>query len=220
MFSKRWEKSYKGKKQISVWPWSDLITLVSRYVLNKNKIKNVLELGSGSGANVRFFVEKKINYFGIEGSKSAIKIIIKRFPKLKKNIFLGDFTKKIPFKKKFDLIIDRGSLTHIDHLSLINTLNILKKSLKKNGYLICVDWFSKKDAAWKVKSKCKKNHIITNIKKGNLKNVGTTHFSSFKSIKKITNKWKLVYCEEKIKKVLVPKNKELRVSFSFVLKNK
>ena len=99
MFSKRWEKSYKGKKQISVWPWSDLITLVSRYVLNKNKIKNVLELGSGSGANIRFFVEKKINYFGIEGSKSAIKIIIKRFPKLKKNIFLGDFTKKIPFKK-------------------------------------------------------------------------------------------------------------------------
>ena len=220
MFSKRWEKSYKGKKQISAWPWSDLITLVSRYVLNKNKIKNVLELGSGSGANIRFFVEKKINYFGIEGSKSAIKIIIKRFPKLKKNIFLGDFTKKIPFKKKFDLIIDRGSLTHIDHLSLINTLNILKKSLKKNGYLICVDWFSKKDSAWKANSKNKKNHIITNIKKGNLKNVGTTHFSSFESIKKITKKWKMVYCEEKIKKVLLPKNKELRGSLSFILKNK
>ena len=219
MFSKKWEKTYKENKQISVWPWSDLITLVSRYVLNKKKIKNVLEIGSGAGANIRFFYEKKIDYYGIEGSKSAVKIIIKRFPKLRKNIYLGDFTKKIPFKNKFDLIIDRGSLTHVDHIHLENTLTNIKRSLKKNGYLICVDWFSKKDSSCKIKSSNKKNYKIANIKKGNLKNVGVTTFSSFENIKKLTKKWKLIYCEEKTKEVLLPKNKETRASFSFVLKN-
>ena len=37
MFSKNWEKVYKKKQQVSVWPWSDLITLISRYILRKRK---------------------------------------------------------------------------------------------------------------------------------------------------------------------------------------
>lgn len=219
MFSKNWEKVYKKKKQISSWPWSDLITLISRHVLNRKKINNVLELGTGAGANIRFFLEKKIDYYGIEGSLSATKLIKKKHPMLKAKIFNGDFTKKLFTQKKFDLIIDRGSLTHNNHDTIKKTLKLVKNSLKKDGYLICVDWFSKKDSAWKnAKSKNKKYHSIKNIKKGDLKNVGTTHFVSYDLIRKMTKGWELIHCEEKIKKTLYPHNREQRAVYSFVLR--
>ena len=57
MFSKYWEKVYKKKQQISVWPWSDLITLTSRYILNKKKINNVLNN----------YKDKKIVFWGAGG---------------------------------------------------------------------------------------------------------------------------------------------------------
>lgn len=220
MFSKNWEKTYRQKKQIVHWPWSDLITLISRYVLKKHKIKNVLEVGSGTGPNIPFFIEKNIDYYGIEGSKSAVKIIKKKFPKIKNKVLVGDFTKKIPFKKKFDLIVDRGSLTHNKPKKITQTFEIFKKIVKKNGFIICIDWFSTKDFAWKNFKGKKESNTISNIKKGDLKNVGTTHFSNLRFIQKISKKWKLIYCEEKIKKSIFPKNKEQRATWSFVIQNK
>ena len=99
MFSKNWEKVYKKNQQLSVWPWSDLITLISRYILRKRKINNVLELGTGAGANIRFFSEKNIDYYGIEGSKSAVNSIKKKFPYLKKKFLLVILRKKFLLKK-------------------------------------------------------------------------------------------------------------------------
>ena len=221
MFSKNWEKVYKKKQQVSVWPWTDLITLISRYILRKRKINNVLELGTGAGANIRFFSEKNINYYGVEGSKSAVNSIKKKFPYLKKKILVGDFTKKIPFKKKFDLIIDRGSITHNDHITIKETMSEIKAKLKNGGYLVCVDWFSKQDSAWKTTpKKFKKLHTILNIKKGDLKEVGTTHFASVSILEEIFKGWKLIHFEEKIKKIRYPNNNEQRAIFSFVLKKK
>ena len=46
----------------------------------------------------------------------------------------------------------------------------IKANLKSGGYLVCVDWFSKQDSAWKIApKKFKKLHTILNIKKGDLK---------------------------------------------------
>ena len=89
----------------------------------------------------------------------------------------------------------------------------IKANLKSGGYLVCVDWFSKQDSAWKIApKKFKKLHTILNIKKGDLKGVGTTHFASVSILEEIFKGWKLIHFEEKIKKkldILIITNKEL-----------
>ena len=56
MSSKDWNKIYKKNLQVNRWPWSDLIRYFNIY-LNKHSKKNmeVLELGSGTGPNAKFF---------------------------------------------------------------------------------------------------------------------------------------------------------------------
>ena len=50
-----WEQTYKNGKQLSVWPWTKLISLVKRHTDIKQSMR-VLELGCGVGANIPFFV--------------------------------------------------------------------------------------------------------------------------------------------------------------------
>jgi len=54
VFSKEWEICYREKKQMSLWPWSDLISYVMRYCKPTSNYFNVLELGCGAGANIPF----------------------------------------------------------------------------------------------------------------------------------------------------------------------
>ena len=72
-FDNNWDKTYKKKFHLSVWPWSDLISYSARYLKPKNKFKKILELGCGAGANIPFFLQRKFDYYGIEGSKTIIK---------------------------------------------------------------------------------------------------------------------------------------------------
>ena len=111
-FSKEWSLIYKKNLQINNWPFSELISYTIRFSkLNKTKSR-VLELGCGSGPNIPFFLSLNAEYFGIDGDALIINKLKKQYPKLKHNLFCGDFTHKISFTKKFDLIVDRASLTH------------------------------------------------------------------------------------------------------------
>ena len=110
--SEEWEKCFKENLQISVWPWSDLVSYVMRYASPTGKDFRVLELGCGSGANIPFFISLGVNYFAIDGSPTIIEMLKKKFPLISKNIVYGDFTTEIPFDGTFDLIVDRCAITH------------------------------------------------------------------------------------------------------------
>ena len=105
MFSNEWENIYKNKEEINHWPWSDVVSYFNRYIRKYNKNFKVLEVGCGTGPNALFFSSLKVNYFAIEGSKEAVKIFKKKYPKLKKKIYNFDFTLIKPFKKKFNLVL-------------------------------------------------------------------------------------------------------------------
>ena len=73
-FSRKWDLQYKNNSHKSVWPWSELISYVTRYAVSSTpRPLHVLELGCGAGANIPFFLEKKWNHFGIDGSENIIK---------------------------------------------------------------------------------------------------------------------------------------------------
>ncbi|MDA8658490.1 class I SAM-dependent methyltransferase, partial [Flavobacteriaceae bacterium] len=140
-FSKQWDSYYK-RNNGSEWPWSDLISYffqVEKYLQGNPK---VLELGFGTGANIPFFLSKRIDYFGIEGSVSAVNRAKDLFPEFDKRIINGDFSKKINyFHTKFDLIFDRASVAHNNHEGIKKTIKLIGQNLNINGFYIGIDWF-------------------------------------------------------------------------------
>ena len=114
-FSNQWEKAYSSGRHLSIFPWTDLVILVNKFaqpsIFKKNNPK-VLEIGCGAGANISFLKNIGFKYNGIDGSDTAINLCRNRFPDIKKFLIKGDFSESFKFEKKFDLIIDKASLTH------------------------------------------------------------------------------------------------------------
>ena len=168
MFSEDWDNQYKNNSQMSIWPWSDLISMYMRYVNPKLKgTINVLELGVGAGANIEFFKALSVNYFAIEGSPFIVNKLQKKHGEFGKNIVAGDFTKEIPFTEKFDVIIDRSSLTHNTTADINHCLNMLRNRLNKNGFFVGIDWFSTQHSDKKFATKQLDDNTFTDFTQGN-----------------------------------------------------
>ena len=90
-----WNKIYKTNQQHSVYPWSNLVSIVSRN-FKKSFWKQVpiLEIGCGFGANISFLLDCGFDYYGIDISPYAINKLKKKFPKLKNKLFALDFSKE------------------------------------------------------------------------------------------------------------------------------
>jgi len=144
VFSKEWDQVFKQRSHMSIWPWSDVVSFVMRYVKpsgNMDQYK-VLELGCGPGANISFFSTLGVDYYAVEGSREIVKNLWEQYPSLKDKIVVADFTEEIPFDCAFDLVIDRGSMTHNTTKSIENGLDLIYGRLKKNGLYMGFDWFS------------------------------------------------------------------------------
>ncbi|MDB4130947.1 class I SAM-dependent methyltransferase [Flavobacteriaceae bacterium] len=211
-FSKQWDKIYQNREQLNRWPWSDLISILISYADLRNK-KACLELGSGAGGNIPFFLENQINYFGIEGSNEAVNEIVYRFPNLKNNIIVGDFSKSIAFDFKFDLIFDRASITHNTLSSIINTIDLIKSKLNKNGLFAGIDWFSNKHTDFEKGEKVD-NYTKNNFKSGQFKNIGNVFFSDEEILKELFKDFEFIYFQHK----KIDIKKETLATYSFVVK--
>ena len=211
-FSRQWDKVYENREQLNKWPWSDLISILTSYADLRNK-KSCLELGSGAGGNIPFFLENQINYFGIEGSTEAVNEIVYRFPNLKNNIIVGDFSKSIPFDLKFDLIFDRASITHNNLSSIINTIDLIKSKLNKNGLFAGIDWFSNKHTEFKMGEKVD-NYTENNFKSGQFKNIGNVFFSNEEILKELFKDFEFIYFHHK----KIDIKDETIATYSFVVK--
>lgn len=175
-FSKEWERLYCANAQMSIWPWSDLVSYVHRHARPEDGFHRVLELGCGPGANIPLFLKLGADYCGIEGSSEIVAFLHKSFPQLKDKIVVGDFTKAIPFGGPFDLVVDRSSVTHNTTAAIQATLISIMGKLRKGGKIIGVDWFSTAypDA---IMGDVLDSHTRTNIPFGQFKDLGTVHFS-------------------------------------------
>ena len=184
-----WEKLYKNSKHISVWPWNDVIKIIKKNYKGKNK--NILELGCGVGANIPFLIKEKFNYTGIDYSKNAVKLLKKKFPSIKKGLICSDI-KNFDYKnlkKKFGIILDRGTLTHLEDKEILSITNNLQDIITKNTLLILSSLYSDQCTGYQ--------HEKTNFfSKGIFKGVGYINFFSKKKIVKLFNNWSIKYLEE------------------------
>tara|TARA_Y100000996_G_C22523973_1_gene643629 strand:- start:208 stop:873 length:666 start_codon:yes stop_codon:yes gene_type:complete len=219
-FSKEWNTIYQKNLQINNWPFTDLISLIVNHFDTKRKNLRILELGSGSGPNIPFFLSLKMEYFGIDGSSSIIKKLKKKYPKIKNNLMACDFTSEIPFEKKFDLIIDRSSLTHNSTTDIERCLDLIEKKLNRNGKYLGLDWFSTNHFEYQNGSKSHDMFTKNNFKNGQFKKIGNVHFSNKTHILKLFQNFKIELLNEKIIKTKIPNQNNNLAFWNIVAKKK
>ena len=189
-FSNEWDNRYQENTHMSIWPWSDLVSIVMRHKPQKENFK-VLELGCGAGANIPLFASLGADYYAVEGSETIVKQLHQQYPQFRKSIVVGDFTKDIP-NEKFDLIIDRAALTHNNEKSIIECLNKCYQQLVNSGQFIGVDWFSTKYPDYTKGERSEDIWTKTNFKEGNFANVGKVHFSDREHLLELFQNFKIL----------------------------
>lgn len=206
-FSKEWEINYKLGKHNSIWPWSDIVSLVHRFKSHDNRYQRVLEIGCGAGANIKFFNEIGIEYFGIDGSKTIISKLKGKYPNIASNFSVCDFTETLHFKGPFDLIIDRASLTHNSDKKIRETLSNINRLLRDKGIFISVDWFSTSHYGYKSGEAGPDQYTRCNFKEGSLSGTGRAHFSDKANLFDLFNNWEILYLQHKKCDEHIPEDK-------------
>ncbi len=220
-FSEEWTEIYANGEQLTSWPWSDLVSLVYRYCKDPiNKKGKVLELGCGSGPNIPFIQSLGMSYYGIDGSSTAIQVLHQKFPKLKNNILIGDFTNMRHYSDipDIDIIVDRASVAHNDLSSIKQILNHSYDKLKTGGYFVGIDWFSTKHCDSKMGVKSNDENTRTDIKKGQFKNVGNVHFSDKNHLQELFSEFDIIFLEEKVINNIEPNGGYQSASWNIVAK--
>lgn len=217
----QWNQWYNDDKHISIWPFTDVISYCMRYTDISRHEKaphlDVLELGCGAGANIPFFLEHNVNYYSVEGSDSAVKNVIIKYPELKNRIMQGNFTKEIPFDKKFDVVFDRASLSHNSTDSIQRCIdNIYKNYLKKSGKYIGIDWYATEDIDFKGGNSTEDIYTRTDFITGRFAGLGPIHFSDESHLLQIFHQFRIEELKHKAITSKIPDNESFFAYWNFV----
>lgn len=221
-FSKEWESAYIRNAQMSIWPWSDVVTYVMRYIKPTGKKFSVLDLGCGSGANIPFFLALGVDYYGIDGSETIIRNVGKRYPKIADRLVCGDFTQNLPFSNKFDLIVDRSSLTLNTSAAIKSCLDkLIYKALKPGGKFLGVDWFSTLHSDFpEGKPIINDLYAKKGYQDGQFGKLGIIHFTNEEHLKKLFSKFNIIFLEQKFYQREIPDDNYVFAAWNFVASKK
>lgn len=220
-FSNEWDDKYRGNEHLSIWPWSDLVSYVMRYAGPYRSNYRVLELGCGAGANIMFFKSLGVQYYAVDGSSYAVEQLQKKYPELADKITCTDFTKELPFKGNFDLVVDRSSLTHNSTYDIEKCLGIIYSKLNDGGAFIGIDWFSTKHPGYNEGEDADDLYTRKGYKSKYFINVGKVHFSDKPHILELFKEFELMVLEHKVIERHIPENEIILASWNFVArKNK
>lgn len=217
-FSKEWDGIYRSNAQINEWPFSDLVSYVMRYARPSGKGNRVLELGCGSGPNIPFFKSLGVEYFGIEGSGAVVERVLKKRPELKGFIEAGDFTRSIPFSGKFDLVVDRSSVTHNSTADIRNTLKLVAERLAPGGRFIGIDWFSTSHSDYRNGVMADDEFTRCGYKEGQFVSVGRVHFSSKEHLQDLFSSFIIETLEHKVITKEIPDDHHVYALWNLVAK--
>ena len=134
-YSKYYNLVYKNKN------YKSEVNYISRILKSEKKyIKNILELGSGTGAHAIYLLKKGFNLTCVEKSKD---MIFNFKTKSKKIDIINSDLKKIRLKKKFDAVI---SMFHVINYMTKNKdlelfFRVASLHLNKGGLLLFDTWY-------------------------------------------------------------------------------
>lgn len=128
-----WDNIYKTKTVKK--PTYDLWLNKHIDILEKNKDKEIIDLGCGTGADTLYLTERGYKVIACDYSEEALKILNKFIPEVK--TIQIDISKTLPFQKEsMGLIIADLSLHYFNNETTKNIVKEINRVLKPNGYLI------------------------------------------------------------------------------------
>ncbi len=202
-FAAEWEQQYSAGAHMSVWPWSDVVSLVRRHLRPLHPDLRVLELGAGAGANIPFMLSLGIQYHAVEGSETAVAHMLERFPALQGRIAVGDFTQALPFEGAFDLILDRASVTSNTHAAVKDALRLASAALRPGGLFIGIDWYSTQHAEYE-RGTPVDEHARLGTDSGQFAGVGPVHFADEAVLRQLFAGFDLLSLEHKLHQRVIP----------------
>lgn len=219
-FSEEWDQRYIENTHMSVWPWSDVVSLVRRYCKRLDENTSVLELGCGAGANIPFFQSLAVQYHAVEGSPSMVVRLHHRFPDLAARIVVGDFTNRIPFQLKFDLVVDRAALTHNDAAAIKEGLLLAWNAMSPGALFIGVDWFSTRFGEYGGGEPTPDPYTRADYRTGPFAGTGKVHFSDESHLRELLSQFEILFLEEKCSRCVVPHDVNQFASWNFVVRKR
>jgi len=205
--AKAWDDIYAAGRMNVAWPWSELVSLVMRHARPESEPARfrVMELGCGSGANIPFFVALGVDYHGIEASPTAIARLREAHPQLSRKLLVGDFAAAWPVEGEFDLVVDRGSITHNDMAGVASVFAEIRRRLKPGGKLICVDLFSTASSEARAGEPGPEKGTRVNFADGPLSGTGLAHFFEEAEVRSLLSDFDLIHLQHKALTVMEPK---------------
>jgi ubiquinone/menaquinone biosynthesis C-methylase UbiE len=141
-FDENWENDiYSKNRQINKFPFDWVVSTVTRLFGPLDTPSNIsaVELGCGTGNNLKFLLDFGFdNVHGIDGSKTALQLAHQHLndTSAKLKLIRADFASLPEQDGYFDLVLDRGSITHNDYDSSRAILAESLRILKSGGYIM------------------------------------------------------------------------------------
>lgn len=129
-----WNKIYKDRGLSYVsgsTGWGDVVKL-----LKKKQMRNILDVGCGTGAHLLELAKDGFQVTGIDVSTTAINLARSTFKKQHEvgKFYIGNIHKKLPFKTgSFDAVICLRTLNHGNFKEIKATAGEMQRVLKKDG---------------------------------------------------------------------------------------
>jgi ubiquinone/menaquinone biosynthesis C-methylase UbiE len=134
--AKQWNKIFKRKGRVSTEIQEDLPKIVRLF--KKKGIKNVLDLGCGSGRHLVYLAKNGFEVYGIDIADYGLKIAKDWLKKegLKANIKIGSIYKRLPYEdNSFDAIVSTQTLHHEKIKNIRKLIKEIERILKPNGLI-------------------------------------------------------------------------------------
>lgn len=215
-YSANWDQRYQQNTHMTVWPFSDLISFTMRYARPSGHGFKVLELGCGVGANIPFFLAQGAEFYAVDGSQFSVDQLHERYPNLKNNIIVGDFTQKLDFPVEFDLVVDRGSLTCNHTAGIAACIELVHQKLKPGGKFIGIDWLSTEYPMFLKGSPAEDEYTRRDYKTGPYVDVGRVHYADKPLILKLFKGFEIRVLEHKVTTRDTPDDGWKQASWNFV----
>lgn len=192
-----WETFYQelGDKAMMKYPFAIVMKLISYYINHNPNIKtsdiNVLELGCGSGVNLKYAAELGCNVYGIDISKTAIEYVKNLF---QINNLSGTFqtasVDNLTFENDFfHIIIDHGALVCVNEDTYIKAIDELYRVIKPAGLALLTPY---SEISSKFVKLYKDNHDTNNFNYKD-RDIYINNIGLYRVIDILDNRFKVVY---------------------------
>lgn len=133
---KQWDRIFKKEGKIFSKPEKEIVKIVK--IFKKRDIQRILDFGCGSGRHIVYFVKKGFDVYGFDITEEGIKITKDWLKKerLKANLKIGSFNRKLPYKDNFfDAVISTNAIHHAKIEDIRKEIKEIERILKPKGLI-------------------------------------------------------------------------------------